>query len=446
MIDEMPATVIPPDLLDAERAVVAHAIGSREGAEAVREIVRPSHFLRPAHSVMVAAAVRLAEDAGDVDPVLVLTELVRTGDIRALSQPDYIHDVYAVRTPLWAAHARRVRQEHGRRAFARILHSSLQESADPGFDFDTALERLRDGMDALEVPDGIRPLRSMGELVAEVITALETEIDHGIPSPWRDLNDVIYGIKPGQVCIVAAEPGGGKSIIGAQWAAHAATELSVPVLLASLEMPAEDLTTRLISAKAGVSLSSITHHELTDGDWARLAKYSGDVANSLLTIDDDSTMSLAHIRSRLRGMRRTAPAQMLVVDYLVLLQPPEGTESRRVGIAELSKGLKQIAREFGIPVIVLAQLTRDSSKQRRKPTMRDLAESSQIEADADLVLLLHHAPADDAEHAGEVEVIVDKNRHGPKTTIALTFQGHYGRCVDLSRQWTSTTCLDGDRR
>lgn len=275
----------------------------------------------------------------------------------------------------------------------------------------------------------------MRELVIDVLEDLESGKPRGMPLPWQDLTSALAGLVPGQLVFVAARPAVGKSIIGAQIAAYAGMTLGVSALLASMEMTAEEITARLISAESRVSLSSLIRRQVSDAEWDQLAKAAGRVSESKLIIDDTADCSLAHLRSRLRGMARTEPAGLLVVDYLGLMAPPDGAENRQNAVAGLSRGLKLIAREFSIPVVVLAQLNR-APEQRpgHRPAVGDLRDSGAQEADADVVLLLHREDAYDREspRAGEIDVIVAKNRQGPQCTVTLAFQGHYGRAVDMA--------------
>jgi replicative DNA helicase len=431
----------PADLELAEQCVAGYAISTRQAAEEVGEVIRPRDFLRPAHGVILGTALRLAANGVEVDPVAVLSELVKTGEIAALGgRGDYLHTVYAAGLhlgPSWALHAKRVREERQRFDYIRELQHAAQESLEAGFEFEVSLERVRDRLDAIACPDEDAPVKSMRDLVREVIDGLEHEEDRGLESPWADLTYALGGIVPGQVTIVGARPSVGKSLVACQWGAHIASTLGKPVLFASMEMTAPEVTMRLISAASRVPLINMVRRQMEDDDWDRLAKYAGDVSDSPLVIDDQANQSLARIRSRLRSMAHSdaGAAVLLVVDYLALLALPDGSENRQVGVAALSRGLKLIAREFMIPVMVVAQVRRESEKrQGQRPTMSDLRESGQIEADADVILLLHRDDMYEPEspRAGEIDVIIEKNRQGPKTTVTLAFQGHYGRVVGMA--------------
>jgi replicative DNA helicase len=384
--------------------------------------------------VILDAALRLAETGQDVDPIAVLTELTRTGDLRVSGGGPYLHTLLAATVPSWQRHARRVAADFRRRTLGAVALSILGTVNDPGFDPETAFDHARKLIDDATEPSSATGLRSMRQLVTEVLEDIETGTPRGMALPWADLTDALAGLVPGQLIYVGARPAIGKSVIGAQIAAHAGTALGVPVLLASMEMSAEEITMRLISAQSRVSLTSLMHRQVSDGEWDQLAKAAGKVSESKLVIDDTADCSLAHIRSRLRGMARVEKPGLLVVDYLGLMATPV-SENRQNAVASLSRGLKLIAREFSIPVVILAQLNRGpESRPDKRPALADLRDSGAQEQDADVVLLLHREDAYDREspRAGEMDVIVAKNRQGPQCTVTLAFQGHYGRAVDMA--------------
>jgi replicative DNA helicase len=426
------------DLIPAEAIVVGSAIMSRRAAEAAAEIVRPEWFYRPAHGLILAAALRLAEDGREVDPVAVLGELTRAGDAGRTGGAPRLHDLMAQARPGWEYHARRVARDWRRRNLAAAAMSILQETQEPGFE-EASFDRARKLIDDATAPPDAGDLRSMRQLVTDVIADLENEKVRGLPVPWLDLSEALTGLAPGQLIFVAGRPGIGKSVVGAQIAAHAGMTLGVPTLLVSMEMSAGEIALRLLSAESRVPLTSLLNRSVSDPDWDRLAPAARRVSDSELIIDDSAKASLAHIRSRLRGMARTRRAGLLVVDYLGLMEEP-AAENRQNAVAALSRGLKLIAREFAIPVVVLAQLNRGSEhRPDKRPVASDLRDSGAQEQDADVILLLHREDAYEREspRAGEMDVIVAKNRQGPQCTVTVAFQGHYGRVMDMARQYPS---------
>jgi replicative DNA helicase len=162
-------------------------------------------------------------------------------------------------------------------------------------------------------------------------------------------------------------------------------------------------------------------------------------------IDDSARCTLGRIRARLRGMSRSQPARLVIVDYLGLMEPPRA-DNREQQVAAMSRGMKLLAKEFGVPIVVLSQLNRESTKRTdRRPAMSDLRDSGCVEQDADVVILLHRDDADEKEHprAGTMDLIVAKNRNGPTGVVTVAFQGHYARAVDMAREWSPTAGLSG---
>lgn len=433
-----------PDLILAEQAVLGIAMTSRAHAEAVADVLRPEYFYRPAHGIILGAILALAEAGRETDPVAVLGELSRAGELSRMGGAPYLHDLAAAALPGWRDHAARVEADYRRRHLVSAALSVLGDASSDSFDPETGFERARKLMDDATEPPKSAGLRTMRELVAEVTDSLERQAERGLATPFSDLTYALNGLAPGELVFLAGRPGHGKSVIGAQTAAHTAMKLGLPALLMSMEMSAEEITMRLISAQSRVPLTSLMRRELTDDDWRRITPAAMALAESPLVIDDSPNCSLAHVRSRLRGMARTAPAALLVVDYIGLMATSRTAENRQNAIAELSREFKKLAREFAIPVIVLAQLNRGpEQRQDKRPVASDLRESGAQEQDADIVLLVHREDVHDqnSPRAGELDLIIGKNRTGPMCTVTLAFQGHYGRCVDMAPDWSPSSAL-----
>lgn len=433
----MTADVIPDfapaeDILLSERAVAGAAMHSALSAEVLADVVQPEHFRDHKAAAIYAAALALAGRGEAVDPVTVLAELRVTGALAVAGGGNYVHDCMAAVLGDVRVHAERVAADWRRRHAAMAVMSGLDHLTSPGFDPATGFEYVRKLIDDALAPAGRSDVRSMSEIVVETIRQIEEGGPRGLSTPWPDLDAVITGLVPGQMIIIAARPSIGKSIMGGQLAAHAALKLGLPALLMSMEMSAEELTMRLIASEARVPLSLLLRSEVTlDSDWTRILKKAQEISESPLVIDDFSDCSLGRIRSRIRGMQRGAGCSLLVVDYLGLMTAPKA-ENRQNQVAILSRELKKTAREFGIPVVVLAQLNRAPDlRSDRKPVLADLKDSGSQEADADTVLLLHQ----EEDMPGELQVIVAKQRQGPRhVTVTLGFQGHYARCTSLARE------------
>lgn len=436
----IPAFAPAADIIASERIVVGTACKSRGEAESMAREIRPEMFRIPAHALIFEAATGLAGRGEDVDPVAVMRELRLAGNLVVAGGGNYLHDcLHAAISPGSVKHARDVAEDYARREMAAGLTSALDLVTSPAFDLATDGADLRQLVEKAFAPADLGRRRGMDEALAAVLDRIERGTERGIPTPWEDLNEVIPGMAPGEMLVIAARPGVGKSVLGGQIAFHAATKLGIPTLMVSMEMSTEELLMRLISAHARVSLDLLLKSQVThDADWRRIGEASAAISESVLEIDDTPEMTVPRIRARLGQMRNHAEAGLIVIDYLGLIQGAKA-ENRNQLVAQVSRDLKLLARSTGIPVVALHQLNRESDKNHRRPMLSDLKDSSQIEADADVVLLLHQ-PED---IPGLLEVQVAKQRQGPKVTVELTFQGYYARAV--GRAWTPSSALESDR-
>jgi replicative DNA helicase len=431
----------PPHDDEAERCTLGGMLLSKDAIEDVAGVpLAPGHHYKPAHQIIHEAIQDLYERGDPVDPVAVGHLLAQRKQFVQTGGGVYLHTLIAsVPTAANAGfHARIVREHADRREAIRAGTRIVQLAHEGDGTGAEILERARQMLDSATTLPGTAGPRSMDELMTAVLHRLESGISHGIPTGLRDLDDVIAGLGAGELILIAARPSVGKSILTLDMAANAAINMGIPVLLSSLEMSAEEITLRLISRQARVNLNSLVRGELTDRDWDLIAKAHGQIAKCPLVIDDDPECSLAHIRGRLRAMARTDAAQLLAVDYLGLLSGPQA-ENRQSEVAAFSRGLKLIAREFSIPVLAAAQLNRGpESRHDKRPQKSDLRDSGAQEQDADIIILLHREDEHEREspRAGEIDLIVDKNRQGPKSTVTAAFQGHYARVVDMAKDWS----------
>ena len=426
-------------VIASERAVLGAVIQSAAAAHEAAAILQPEHFCHGAHELVFRAAVKLADDGRPVEPATVLSELGAAGRLVSVSDRDlgsggaFLHSLVQ-RAGSIGYHAAKVRAAWQQRNVALVLKSCEGIAAAPGFDPGTHLDQIRKLIEDATAFTGTTALVRQSDAVLEVLDSLEDGIEPGLKTGYPDLDDAIGGLRPGELVVVAARPGGGKSLLALCIADYVATDLDLPVLFASLEMSNEELTQRRISAITRVPLDHIVRHQLAEDDWHRIARAQDKLTGTRLVVDETSKQSLSHIRGQLRGMDRTGNgARLLVIDYLGYMASPDA-ESRQQAVAALARGAKDIARDHDIPVILLAQLNRGPEhRQDKRPISADLRESGEIEQSADIILLLHREDQYEPEtkRAGEIDVIVSKSRQGRQCTVALSFQGHYGRIKNL---------------
>jgi replicative DNA helicase len=257
----------------------------------------------------------------------------------------------------------------------------------------------------------------------------------GVPTGFTDLDGLTNGLHPGQLVVVAARPGLGKSTLALDFARAASIKHGLTSVIFSLEMTRNEITMRLLSAEARVGLHHMRTGSLGDDDWTKLARKMSEVASAPLFIDDSPNMTMMEIRAKCRRLKQRHDLKLVVVDYLQLMSSGKRVESRQQEVAEFSRALKLLAKELEVPVVALSQLNRGPEQRTdKKPMLADLRESGSIEQDADLVMLLHREDAYEREspRAGEADFIVAKHRNGPTATITVAFQGHYSRFVDMA--------------
>lgn len=433
---------VPPSDPEAEQAVLGSMLLSHHVIDRVIAIVEPDAFYRPQHQTVFTAITDLygRSRAPKIDPITVGEELSRIGELSKIGGGSYLHHLVAAVPSV--GHAERYAEIVRDMAMLRaVIATSNRAAARAYARQDTATEILDDAMAEFQgAATGASPLEvklSVGDRWGTFLDELEAGKDpRALDTPWHELNDVVE-LKPGQLITVGAATGGGKSLLGMNLASHVAIRRNRPALVASLEMGGSELMARLTAAEASVDLDRLIRRKLGDHDWAKVIKVSDRMRNaSNFILDDSPNLTLSKIRARLRWMAGHGnPAAIVVADYLQLMSP-EGSSSntnRAQEVALLSRGLKLLAMEFEIPVVALAQFNRGSVG--RQPLVTDFKDSSAIEQDSNVILLMHRPLAEDGTdtgpRAGEIDVIVAKNRNGANgRIIPLIFQGHYARLAN----------------
>ncbi|MEU5477506.1 replicative DNA helicase [Streptomyces mirabilis] len=323
---------------------------------------------------------------------------------------------------------------------ARVValgYDAILKGSSPAFDEDADVAAIQADLDGAVRPTDDSNLAVIGDLLLDSIeraTTPPTNEDR-IPTGFIDLDSLLSGgWAPGQLVVIGARPAMGKSTIAQDFARAAAIRNKIPTLFESLEMSQAELSDRILSAEARIAHHHLKQGIATDDDMKRAARRAPDIAAAPLWINDAALLSLPILRGRVRNLVRTKGLRLVIVDYLQLMQAPR-SENRQQAVAEISRNLKLIAKDFGITVIVLCQLNRGPEQRtEKKPMVSDLRESGAIEQDADIVVLLHREDAYEKEspRAGEADLIVGKHRGGPTATITTAFQGHYSRFVDMA--------------
>ncbi|MDH6145961.1 MULTISPECIES: replicative DNA helicase [Kitasatospora] len=436
-----------PHDLDAEQAVLgAMMLSTAAISDIVATLNGPGDFYRPAHQVIYRAILDLHDRSGGEttpDPILVTGELAARGELQQAGGPTYLHTcVNTVPTAVNAEHYAEAVRDLA--AFRKVVETGTRLTSQGYAAVGEAREVVHAAMAQLQAlvagTAEAAPKLSVADRWQEFIDDQEHGIDpRALDTPWPDINEVVQ-LLPGHLVTVGAATAGGKSLFGMNLAAHVALHRNRPVLVASMEMGGKELMARLTAAESGVYLERLVKHKLDDNDWEKIARVS-DVMRGAhnFYLDDSATQTLSRLRARLRCMasRGHQPA-MLVCDYLQLVTPENtrANANRAQEVGEISRGLKRLAGEFGIPVVALAQFNRGAAG--RRPLVSDFKESSAIEQDSNVIILLYRELAEDGNDigpaAGTVEAIISKNRSGPSgRVVPLAFQGHMARLSSMAR-------------
>jgi replicative DNA helicase len=258
----------------------------------------------------------------------------------------------------------------------------------------------------------------------------------GVPTGFEDLDRLTNGLHPGQLVIVAARPGMGKSTLAMDFARAASIRHNMPSVFFSLEMSSSEIMMRLLSAETGIELGLIRSGKLNESQWAVLAKKMGDLANHPMFLDDSPNLTMMEIRAKARRLKQRHDIKLIVVDYIQLMSSGRKVESRQQEVSEFSRQMKLLAKELEVPVVALSQLNRGpETRTDKRPMLSDLRESGSLEQDADMVILIHREDAydKDSPRAGEADLMVVKHRNGPTKNIAVAFQGHRSRFTSMAR-------------
>ncbi|HEX2718798.1 MAG TPA: replicative DNA helicase [Gemmatimonadaceae bacterium] len=440
----------PPYSEDAEQAVLAAMLMDADAVARVIEVVDDGMFYREGHRRIFRAMTALAERGEIVDPLTLANELDRRGELDESGGKEYIGFlVDAVPTAANVEyHARIVREKALYRRLIEVSTSIVSEAFEGRL---PAAELLDDAEHKIfqvsqqRGKDGFTRIKELLWPTMERIEALQRggQTVTGVPSGFKDLDDLTSGFQASDLIIVAARPSMGKTALTLNIAQHAAIEHNVPVAFFSLEMSKESLVQRMLTSEARIDAQRLRKGMLRDDDFPRLARAAGILSSAPVYIDDTPGITLLEMRSKARRLKADSGIGLVIVDYLQLMQGPPNVESRQQEVSIISRGLKALAKELGVPVVALSQLSRapDQRAGDHRPQLSDLRESGAIEQDADLIMFIfrqevYDGPTDKDGNSleGRAEVIVGKQRNGPIGIVNVFFHKAYTRFENYTQR------------
>ncbi len=436
---------IPPHSLEAEQAVLGGLMLEPEAWDEIADHISDSDFFKPAHKKIFSTLRELTKRGQSTDLIVVSNQLKTTNEINSIGGIQYLTEIID-NTPS-ITHIREYANIVKEKSLVRLMIKSAMDIAETGYsgsfeDVETYFEKAESDvfrLSNLKTPDS--NLMASSELVKLSLKRLEELYANqnsvtGVPTGFVELDEMLSGLHPGELSILAARPSMGKTALSLNIACHAAFVEKKSVAYFSVEMPKEILMMRIIGIESGVSLSSIRTGQLDDKTWPKIINAAAKVADSNFYIDDTTGISPFEIRSKARKLKSKGGLDLIVIDYLQLMGMRQKFDSREREVAEISKGLKALAKELKIPVMALAQLNRGvEGRQNKEPMLSDLRESGSIEQDADVIMMIYREDYYEKDNpTGAAKIIVGKQRNGPTGDIPLKWDPSTGRFLNNSAQ------------
>lgn len=426
----------------AEQSVLGGMLLSKDAIADVVESLRASDFYKPAHETIYEAILSLYGHGSPADAITVADELKKRGELTRVGGASYIHTLIAsVPTAANAQYYAEIVKEH---AIMRRLIEAGTKIAQLGYANETEVDTLVDQAQAeiYAVTDGNakEDYVSFSEALEETINEIDANSNrpdgvYGVPTDFIEFDELTGGLHGGQMIVIAARPGVGKSTLALDIARSASIHHQMTTVFFSLEMSRTELAMRILSAEGKIPMSELKKGDLGTEGWTNLANLQGRIDSAPLFIDDSPNMTLMEIRAKCRRLKQRNDLKLVVLDYLQLMSSGKKVESRQQEVSEFSRSLKLLAKELDVPVIALSQLNRGSEQRTdKRPMVSDLRESGSIEQDADMVILLHREDMynPDSQRVGEADMIIAKHRGGPTRTIPLAFSGKYSRFNNMA--------------
>lgn len=435
----------PPHSIEAERSVLGAMLLNPEAVGTAIEILRENGsdvFYARAHQHIYDAMVSLFRKPAPVDAITLPNQLRQNGVLEEAGDSAYIGELAgAVPTSANVEHyAKIVLDTSIQRRLIQICSSLAGEAYEDQSEVGTLLDRAESDIFGIAERRQLTPIHALGDLVKGGVERLEILKTSGsgitgLPTGFYDLDKMLMGFQPSDMIVLAARPSVGKTALALNIARHAALRENKGVLVFSLEMSKEQLTQRLLCLEAQLDMRRLRDGFQADKEFQKLHPAADKLSRAPIFIDDTPNINVLDIRSKARRHAAQHPLHLLVVDYLQLMTSLRGRENRQVEIAEISRAIKSLGRELGVPVLALSQLSREAERDESgTPKLSHLRESGAIEQDADVVMMLWRPPAHETDgNPNIIRLNVAKQRNGPTGNIELVFEKFVQRFHSVAR-------------
>ncbi|MCL1791772.1 MAG: replicative DNA helicase [Peptococcaceae bacterium] len=434
---------IPPHNFEAEQAVLGALLLDPQRSSLVFEFVAAEDFYRDNHRNLFVAIRDVFELNEPVDLVTVAEQLRQNGHLESLGGIGVIAEI-AGSVPSAAnvePYARIVAEKSLLRRLIKMADTIQARGYEPGQEALTLLEEAESMILEISRKQTSEGFVTLHDLLIKTFAKIERLYSNkdsltGVPSHFRDLDRMTSGWQASDLIIIAGRPSMGKTALVLNMAQNAAIKSQISVALFSLEMSKEQLAQRMLCSQARVDQQRVRTGHLETSDWKKLVDASAPLSSSSIFIDDTVGISLPELRSKARRLKMENDIGLIIIDYLQLMTLGNRAENRQQEVAQISRGLKGIARELAVPVIALSQLNRGVElRQEKRPVMSDLLESGSIEADADVIGFIYRDEYyhPESDKRGLAEIIIAKHRNGPVGTVELGFLKEFTLFVNFDR-------------
>ncbi|MFD2215346.1 replicative DNA helicase [Metabacillus endolithicus] len=436
---------IPPQNIEAEQAVLGAIFLQPSSITLTSELLIPEDFYRASHQKIYNAMLDLSDKGEPVDLVTITAALADVNLLEEVGGVSYLSDLAnSVPTAANIEYYAKIVEE---KSILRRLIRTATTIAQDGYSREDEVEALLGEAEKtiMEVAQrkNAGAFQNIKDVLVQTYDNIETLHDRvgdvtGIPTGFIELDKMTAGFQRNDLIIVAARPSVGKTAFALNIAQNVATKTDENVAIFSLEMGADQLVMRMLCAEGNIDAQRLRTGSLTPEDWGKLTMAMGSLSDSGIYIDDTPGIRVGDIRAKCRRLKQESGLGMVLIDYLQLIQGNGRTDNRQQEVSEISRTLKELARELKVPVIALSQLSRGvEQRQDKRPMMSDIRESGSIEQDADIVAFLYRDDYYDKESENKniIEIIIAKQRNGPVGTVSLAFVKEYNKFVNLERRF-----------
>ena len=432
----------PPNHPESERSVLGAAIRSRHAAQLATERLSPSDFYDPANREIFDAMKAIALESRPIDLVTLDAELTRRGRLDAVGGAAYLLEL-SEGVPSSAnvqAYIEIVDEKATLRRLITAAEGILQDSYAGQKENQEILESAEKAIYDITMRKGGEELQPIQPVLISTFEKIELLVKNngrieGVPTGYTELDNLLTGLHPGELVLVAGRPAMGKTSIGMNFVENAAIRAGKKAAVFSLEMPAEQLAMRMLCTEARVDMQNVRRGRLSDSEWELLSDALVSIGSAPIYVDCTPGITVPELRSKARRLQMERGLDLIMIDYLSLMTATGKNGSRQEEVSQISRTLKGLAMELGVPIIALQQLSRaPTSRSNHRPLLSDIRESGAIEQDADVVMFIHREDYYDPDTPDKniAELIIAKQRNGSLGTVKLGWKGEYTWFMDLS--------------